>query len=210
MSLHIYPQLPLWYVIWCFFFLALKTAVNGIVYNMERLGSGVHLITLLVNSDGLYKMSRLYITPDGFFFRVHILVVDSFNCSKPCPDFKLGKQSQLNPLYCPSCIQCNFSLPLFKRLILGCVILKKKIVLKPEGFLLPHFCNLVRNPPAWRNQVAVQPFNFIQSQDDCKGFQDCLNKIKQEHKLFVNSLVFLLNAGLSNTSIVPQNLLVAV
>lgn len=67
-------------------------AVNGIVYNMERLGSGVHLITLLVNSDGLYKMSRLYITPDGFFFRVHILVVDSFNCSKPCPDFKLGSR----------------------------------------------------------------------------------------------------------------------
>jgi len=58
---------------------------------MERLGNGVHLITLLVNSDGLYKMSRLYITPDGFFFRVHILVVDALNCSKPCPDFKLGK-----------------------------------------------------------------------------------------------------------------------
>ncbi|XP_074745443.1 UPF0450 protein C17orf58 homolog isoform X1 [Strix uralensis] len=67
-------------------------AVNGIVYNMERLGNGVHLITLLVNSDGLYKMSRLYITPDGFFFRVHILVVDTLNCSKPCPDFKLGSR----------------------------------------------------------------------------------------------------------------------
>ncbi|XP_075297042.1 UPF0450 protein C17orf58 homolog isoform X2 [Opisthocomus hoazin] len=66
--------------------------VNGIVYNMERLGNGVHLITLLVNSDGLYKMSRLYITPDGFFFRVHILVVDALNCSKPCPDFKLGSR----------------------------------------------------------------------------------------------------------------------
>ncbi|XP_054702151.1 UPF0450 protein C17orf58 homolog [Grus americana] len=67
-------------------------AVNGIVYNMERLGNGVHLITLLVNSDGLYKMSRLYITPDAFFFRVHILVVDTLNCSKPCPDFKLGSR----------------------------------------------------------------------------------------------------------------------
>ncbi|PKU39160.1 hypothetical protein llap_10541 [Limosa lapponica baueri] len=67
-------------------------AVNGIVYNMERLGNGVHLITLLVNSDGLYKMSRLYITPDGFFFRVHILVVDTLNCSKPCLDFKLGSR----------------------------------------------------------------------------------------------------------------------
>nr|XP_047920555.1 UPF0450 protein C17orf58 homolog isoform X2 [Anser cygnoides] len=67
-------------------------AVNGIVYNMERLGSGVHLITFLVNSDGLYKMNRLYITPDGFFFRIHVLVVDSLNCSKPCPDFKLGSR----------------------------------------------------------------------------------------------------------------------
>ncbi|XP_054077212.1 UPF0450 protein C17orf58 homolog isoform X1 [Rissa tridactyla] len=71
---------------------ASEFAVNGIVYNMERLGNGVHLITLLVNSDGLYKMSHLYITPDGFFFRVHILVVDTLNCSKPCPDFKLGSR----------------------------------------------------------------------------------------------------------------------
>ncbi|NXG62284.1 CQ058 protein, partial [Hemiprocne comata] len=37
-------------------------------------------------------MSRLYITPDGFFFRVHILVVDTSNCSKPCPDFRLGNR----------------------------------------------------------------------------------------------------------------------
>ncbi|NXF45797.1 CQ058 protein, partial [Oceanites oceanicus] len=37
-------------------------------------------------------MSRLYITPDGFFFRVHILVVDTLNCSKPCPDLKLGNR----------------------------------------------------------------------------------------------------------------------
>uniref|UniRef100_A0A8C7EBQ6 Chromosome 17 open reading frame 58 n=1 Tax=Nothoprocta perdicaria TaxID=30464 RepID=A0A8C7EBQ6_NOTPE len=73
-------------------FSGLRKAVNGIVYNMESLGQGVHLITLLVNSDGLYKMSRLYITPDGFFFRVHILVVDTLNCSKPCPDFKLGSR----------------------------------------------------------------------------------------------------------------------
>ncbi|XP_035198037.1 UPF0450 protein C17orf58 homolog isoform X1 [Oxyura jamaicensis] len=67
-------------------------AVNGIVYNVESLGSGVHLITFLVNSDGLYKMNRLYITPDGFFFRIHILVVDFLNCTKPCPDFKLGSR----------------------------------------------------------------------------------------------------------------------
>ncbi|XP_068007215.1 UPF0450 protein C17orf58 homolog [Melanerpes formicivorus] len=67
-------------------------AVNGIVYSVESLGNGVHLVTLLVNSDGLYKMSRLYVAPDGFFFRVHILLLDSLNCSKPCPDFKLGSR----------------------------------------------------------------------------------------------------------------------
>ncbi|NXB84275.1 CQ058 protein, partial [Vidua chalybeata] len=37
-------------------------------------------------------MSRLYVTPDAAFFRVHILVVDTLNCSKPCPDFKLGSR----------------------------------------------------------------------------------------------------------------------
>ncbi|XP_041341583.1 UPF0450 protein C17orf58 homolog isoform X2 [Pyrgilauda ruficollis] len=66
--------------------------VNGIVYNLESLGNGVQWITLLVDSDGLYKMSRLYVTPDAAFFRVHILVVDTLNCSKPCPDFKLGSR----------------------------------------------------------------------------------------------------------------------
>ncbi|KAG6936937.1 chromosome 17 orf 58 [Chelydra serpentina] len=69
-----------------------ESAVNGIVHDAETLGKGVRLVTLLVNSDGLYKMSRLYITPDGFFFRVHILIVDALNCSKPCPDFKLGSR----------------------------------------------------------------------------------------------------------------------
>ncbi|NXD58329.1 CQ058 protein, partial [Corvus moneduloides] len=37
-------------------------------------------------------MSRLYVTPDAAFFRVHILVVDTLNCSKPCPDLKLGSR----------------------------------------------------------------------------------------------------------------------
>ncbi|NWR82420.1 CQ058 protein, partial [Furnarius figulus] len=37
-------------------------------------------------------MSRLYVVPDAAFFRVHILVVDTLNCSKPCPDFKLGSR----------------------------------------------------------------------------------------------------------------------
>ncbi|KAM8992448.1 LOW QUALITY PROTEIN: UPF0450 protein C17orf58 homolog [Ara ararauna] len=67
-------------------------AVNGIVYNMEKLGNGIHLITLLLNNNGLYKMSRLYTTPDSFFFRVHILVVDTLNCSKPCLDLKIGSR----------------------------------------------------------------------------------------------------------------------
>ncbi|XP_053816252.1 UPF0450 protein C17orf58 homolog isoform X2 [Vidua chalybeata] len=73
-------------------FCASEFAVNGIVYNLESLGNGVQWITLLADSDGLYKMSRLYVTPDAAFFRVHILVVDTLNCSKPCPDFKLGSR----------------------------------------------------------------------------------------------------------------------
>lgn len=78
---------------------------------------------------------------------------------------------------------------------------------KTGGFFLPHFCNLVRDPPAQRNQAALQLFNLIQFRDDCKGFQDCLNKIKWEHKLLVNSSVLLLSVGLSNSSISPQSLL---
>lgn len=93
---HIPWKLP-GYKISFFFSLSLETAVNGIVYNLESLGNGVRWITLLVDSDGLYKMSRLYVTPDAAFFRVHILVVDTLNCSKPCPDLKLGKSFQLNP-----------------------------------------------------------------------------------------------------------------
>ncbi|XP_077044570.1 UPF0450 protein C17orf58 homolog isoform X4 [Agelaius phoeniceus] len=73
-------------------FCASEFAVNGIVYNLESLGHGVQWITLLVDRDGLYRMSRLYVTPDAAFFRVHILVVDTFNCSKPCPDLKLGSR----------------------------------------------------------------------------------------------------------------------
>ncbi|MEE6507146.1 hypothetical protein FKM82_007976 [Ascaphus truei] len=67
-------------------------AVNGIVHNVETLSTGRQLITLLVNSDGLYKMNRLYITPDGFFFRVKILAVDTLGCHKACLDFKLGSR----------------------------------------------------------------------------------------------------------------------
>lgn len=67
-----------------------KVAVNGIVHDVDVLGVGLRLVTLLVDPDGLYKLSRLYITPDGFFFRVHILALDSSNCHKPCPEFKPG------------------------------------------------------------------------------------------------------------------------
>lgn len=92
------------YKIWSSFPLSLKAAVNGIVYNLESLGHGVQWVTLLVDSDGLYRMGRLYVTPDAAFFRVHILLVDTLNCSKPCPDFKLGKSFQLNPFcYSSAC-----------------------------------------------------------------------------------------------------------
>ncbi|XP_072319961.1 UPF0450 protein C17orf58 homolog [Eucyclogobius newberryi] len=65
-------------------------AINGIVHDIDVLRKGVRLITLMVTSDGFYKMSRLYVTPDSFFFKVRLLVVDTFKCSKPCPDIKLG------------------------------------------------------------------------------------------------------------------------
>ncbi|XP_028321194.1 uncharacterized protein LOC114474815 [Gouania willdenowi] len=65
-------------------------AVNGIVHDIEMVRKGIRLITLMVSSDGFYKMSRLYVTPDSFFFKVRILVLDTYKCSKPCPDIKLG------------------------------------------------------------------------------------------------------------------------
>lgn len=71
------------------------TAVNGIVHDIEVLRKGVRLITLMVSSDGFYKMSRLYVSPDNFFFRVQLLVLDTYKCSKPCPDIKLGKSEIL-------------------------------------------------------------------------------------------------------------------
>lgn len=67
------------------------TAVNGIVHDIDVLRKGVRLITLMVSADGFYKMSRLYVTPDSFFFKVRLLVLDTFKCSKPCPDIKLGE-----------------------------------------------------------------------------------------------------------------------
>lgn len=76
-------------------FMFLKAAVNGIVHDVDVLSTGIQLVTLLVDRDGLYKMNRLYITPDGFFFRVHILALDSSSCNKPCPEFKPGIETDL-------------------------------------------------------------------------------------------------------------------
>lgn len=68
-----------------------QTAVNGIVHDIDVLRKGIRLITLMVSSDGFYKMSRLYVSPDSFFFKVRLLVLDTYKCSKPCPDIKLGE-----------------------------------------------------------------------------------------------------------------------
>ncbi|XP_077461882.1 UPF0450 protein C17orf58 homolog [Stigmatopora argus] len=65
-------------------------AVNGVVHDIDMLRKGIRLVTLMVSSDGFYKSSRLYATPDSFFFKVRLLVLDTYKCSKPCPDIKLG------------------------------------------------------------------------------------------------------------------------
>jgi len=67
-----------------------ETAVNGIVHDIDTVRKGIRIITLMVGSDGFYKMSRLYVTPDSFFFKVRLLVLDTYKCSRPCPDLKLG------------------------------------------------------------------------------------------------------------------------
>ncbi|KAI5613582.1 hypothetical protein C0J50_3986 [Silurus asotus] len=65
-------------------------AINGIVHDIDTIRRGIRLVTVLVSNDGFYKMSRLFITPDTFFFKVNILVLDTYKCSKPCPELKLG------------------------------------------------------------------------------------------------------------------------
>lgn len=70
------------------------TAVNGIVHDIEVVRKGIRLVTLMVSGDAFYKMSRLYVSPDSFFFKVRLLVLDTYKCSKPCPDIKLGECSQ--------------------------------------------------------------------------------------------------------------------
>ncbi|KAM9296590.1 UPF0450 protein C17orf58 homolog [Gastrophryne carolinensis] len=84
-------------------------AVNGIIHDVDTISKGMQLLTVLVDSAGLYKMNRLYITPDGFFFRVKVLAVDNSHCPRSCLDFKLGgryilmgriyhKRMELSPL----------------------------------------------------------------------------------------------------------------
>ncbi|XP_020638003.3 UPF0450 protein C17orf58 homolog isoform X1 [Pogona vitticeps] len=73
-------------------FCSSEFVVNGIVHDTTMIHKGTRLLTLLVNRKGLYKTNRLYFQPDGFFFQVHLLVVDALDCSKPCPDFKLGSR----------------------------------------------------------------------------------------------------------------------
>lgn len=145
------------YKIWSYFPLSLKTAVNGIVYNLESLGNGVQWITLLVDRDGLYKMSRLYVTPDAAFFRVHILVVDTFNCSKPCPDFKLGKSFQLNPFcYSSACTPISVCPTLIGLAWVVGKIWKKSIYSKLRPFFPSKFLKtFTREPTAWRSQVPA-------------------------------------------------------
>ncbi|XP_039182725.1 UPF0450 protein C17orf58 homolog [Crotalus tigris] len=64
--------------------------VNGIVHDIVMIYKGTYLVTMLVNNNGLYKTNRLFLNPDGYFFRVQMLVVDALNCNKHCPDFQLG------------------------------------------------------------------------------------------------------------------------
>ncbi|XP_071987761.1 UPF0450 protein C17orf58 homolog isoform X2 [Engystomops pustulosus] len=65
-------------------------AVNGIIHDVDTVARGVQILTVLVNSGGFYKMNRLYITPDGVFFRVTILAVGNPTCPKPCLHLKMG------------------------------------------------------------------------------------------------------------------------
>ncbi|XP_040293353.1 UPF0450 protein C17orf58 homolog isoform X1 [Bufo bufo] len=65
-------------------------AVNGIVHDVDAVGGGVQLLSVLVNSGGFYKMNRLYITPDDVFFRVTVLVVNAPHCPQPCLHLQLG------------------------------------------------------------------------------------------------------------------------
>ncbi|XP_077110823.1 UPF0450 protein C17orf58 homolog [Ranitomeya variabilis] len=53
-------------------------AVNGIIHDVEVVGGGARILTVLVSSGGLYKTGRLYLTPDsGAFSRVTVLALNT-------------------------------------------------------------------------------------------------------------------------------------
>lgn len=83
-----------------FIIIFLFAAINGIVHDIDIIRRGIRLVTLLVSNDGFYKMSRLFIIPDTFFFKVNVLVLDTYKCTKPCPDFKLGEFWWQYTAYC--------------------------------------------------------------------------------------------------------------
>ncbi|CAL8257555.1 unnamed protein product [Arctogadus glacialis] len=57
-------------------------ALNGVVHDMEPVGRGLRLVTLMVGSNGFYKMSRLHVSPTA----------SSSRCSRPCPNLRLGSR----------------------------------------------------------------------------------------------------------------------
>ncbi|XP_048222840.1 UPF0450 protein C17orf58 homolog [Perognathus longimembris pacificus] len=69
---------------------ASEFAANGVVRGVDALGAGARLVTLLLDRDGLYRRGRLYVAPDGFLLRIHVLALDPAACSRPCPELKLG------------------------------------------------------------------------------------------------------------------------
>ncbi|XP_073435905.1 UPF0450 protein C17orf58 homolog isoform X2 [Dendrobates tinctorius] len=51
-------------------------AVNGIIHDVEVVGGGARILTVLVSSGGSYKTGQLYLTPDsGVFSRVTVLAL---------------------------------------------------------------------------------------------------------------------------------------
>ncbi|KAM4034952.1 UPF0450 protein C17orf58 homolog isoform 3-T3 [Anomaloglossus baeobatrachus] len=62
-------------------------AVNGIIHDVDAVGGGATILTVLVTTAGLYKGKRLHLTPDtGAFSRVTVLALHR----PPCPHLRLG------------------------------------------------------------------------------------------------------------------------
>ncbi|KAM4034951.1 UPF0450 protein C17orf58 homolog isoform 2-T2 [Anomaloglossus baeobatrachus] len=63
-------------------------AVNGIIHDVDAVGGGATILTVLVTTAGLYKGKRLHLTPDtGAFSRVTVLALHR----PPCPHLRLGE-----------------------------------------------------------------------------------------------------------------------